>query len=67
MIEIAKAISNDFKILILDEPISSITLQETEILFELIKQFKSEGRSIIYISHRLKEIKRTNPGSNIDT
>ena len=58
MIEIAKAISNDFKILILDEPTSSITLQETEILFELIKQFKSEGRSIIYISHRLKEIKQ---------
>ena len=58
MIEIAKAISNDFKILILDEPTSSITLQETEILFALIKQFKSEGRSIIYISHRLKEIKQ---------
>ena len=58
MIEIAKAISNDFKILILDEPTSSITLQETKILFELINQFKSDGRSIIYISHRLKEIKQ---------
>ena len=57
MIEIAKAISNDFKILILDEPTSSITLQETKILFELINHFKNQGRSIIYISHRLKEIK----------
>lgn len=58
MIEIAKAISNDFKILILDEPTASITLQETEVLFELINEFKKEGRSIIYISHRLKEIKK---------
>ena len=51
MIEIAKAISNDFKILILDEPTASITLQETEVLFELINEFKKEGRSIyLYIT-----------------
>ena len=42
MIEIAKAISNDFKILILDEPTASITLQETEVLFELINEFKKK-------------------------
>src|SRR5690606_5836571 len=42
--------------LILDEPTASITDQETEILFDIIRTLKSQGKSIIYISHRMKEI-----------
>jgi ABC-type sugar transport system ATPase subunit len=56
MIEIAKAMSNDFDILILDEPTATITVDETKVIFELLKNLKRMGKSIIYISHRLKEI-----------
>jgi ribose transport system ATP-binding protein len=45
-------------ILILDEPTASITEQETITLFEIIRQLKSQGKSIVYISHRMKEIFR---------
>jgi methyl-galactoside transport system ATP-binding protein len=55
-VEIAKAISYDAKIIIMDEATSSLTLSETEHLFKIIKQLKNEGRAIIYISHRLEEI-----------
>jgi ribose transport system ATP-binding protein len=57
MIEIAKAMSNEFEILILDEPTATITVDETKVIFELLKNLKRMGKSIIYISHRLKEIK----------
>jgi ABC-type sugar transport system ATPase subunit len=57
MIEIARALSGDFKILILDEPTAAITVEETEQLFTLIRKLKADGKSIIYISHRIKEIK----------
>ncbi len=56
MIEIARALSKDFKILILDEPTASITVEESEQLFKLIKRLTQSGKSIIYISHRIKEI-----------
>ena len=56
MCEIAKAISYNSKVFIMDEPTSAITESETEILFGLIKKLKSEGHSIIYISHKLEEI-----------
>ncbi|MGM0502048.1 MAG: sugar ABC transporter ATP-binding protein [Bacillota bacterium] len=56
MIEIARAISLDADILIMDEPTSSISNKETEILFEIIEDLKSQGVTIIYISHRLEEI-----------
>lgn len=55
-IEIAKAISYDAKIIIMDEATSSLTLTESEHLFKLIRKMRSEGRAIIYISHRLEEI-----------
>lgn len=55
-LEIAKAISYDAKIVIMDEPTSSLTEAETEHLFKLIKRLRNEGRSIIYISHKLEEI-----------
>ncbi|WP_276353784.1 sugar ABC transporter ATP-binding protein [Cohnella caldifontis] len=58
MTEIAKALSKETKILIMDEPTSSLTKRESEILFSLIERLKSRGISIIYISHRMEEIYR---------
>lgn len=56
LVEIAKALSQNARILILDEPTSSLTLTETERLLEIIKELRIEGVSIVYISHRLGEI-----------
>ncbi len=58
MVEIAKALSLTARIVIMDEPTSSLTLTETERLLEVIKDLRSQGVSIIYISHRLGEIKQ---------
>lgn len=59
MLEISKTISKEnAKVIIMDEPTASITGQETDKLFEYIKKLKKRGVSIIYISHRLEEIKR---------
>ena len=55
-VEIGKAISNDAKILILDEPTAILTDREVDKLFALIREFKAAGMSIIYISHRMDEI-----------
>lgn len=55
-VEIAKAVSYDSKIIIMDEPTSSLTNAETRHLFKIIRRLKDEGRSIIYISHKLEEI-----------
>ncbi|HEX8139121.1 MAG TPA: sugar ABC transporter ATP-binding protein [Pyrinomonadaceae bacterium] len=57
MVEIAKTLSLNARILIMDEPTSSLTLTETERLLEVVKDLRSHGVSIIYISHRLGEIK----------
>lgn len=56
MVEIAKAISRDAKILVMDEPTASISAKEVAQLFGLIRRMKKEGFSLIYISHRLEEI-----------
>jgi ABC-type sugar transport system ATPase subunit len=56
MVEIAKALSQNPDILILDEPTASITETETRILFRIIKNLKACGVSVIYISHRMAEI-----------
>lgn len=56
MVEIAKALSQEAKILIMDEPTSSLTFEETEILFKVIKDLASKNVTVIYISHRLHEI-----------
>ena len=56
MVEIAKAISYNAKLIIMDEPSSSLTEREEQQLFSIIRRLKAEGRSIIYISHRLAEI-----------
>ncbi|APF24117.1 sugar ABC transporter ATP-binding protein [Clostridium butyricum] len=56
LVEIAKAVSYDSKIIIMDEPTSSLTVNETEHLFKIIKQLQNKGCAIIYISHKMEEI-----------
>ncbi len=56
MVEIAKALSVDAQVIVMDEPTGALTEKETESLFRIIRELKKEGRSIVYISHRLKEI-----------
>ena len=56
LVEIGKAVSQNSRILIFDEPTAALTNSETENLFKLIKKLQSEGVSIIYISHRLEEL-----------
>lgn len=56
MVEIAKALSYETKILIMDEPTAALTERETEKLFKIIKQLISSGVGIVYISHRMEEL-----------
>ena len=56
LVEIAKSLSAKASILIMDEPTASLTSAETQLLFDIIRVLKSKGVSIIYISHRMKEI-----------
>ena len=56
--EIAKALSQNAAILVLDEPTSALTETEVEILFQLLGRLKAEGKAIIYVSHRMDEIFR---------
>lgn len=56
MVEIAKALSLDATVLIMDEPTSSLTEQEAQLLFKVIRDLKGQGTGIIYISHRLDEM-----------
>lgn len=55
-IEIARAIADEAKVLILDEPNSALNMYETEILFRLIREQTAKGMTIIYISHRMDEV-----------
>ena len=57
-VEIAKAVSANCKVLILDEPTSSLTSNEVEALFRIIEDLKADGVSIVYISHKMDEILR---------
>ena len=56
MVEIAKALSTNARILIMDEPTSALTSAEIDELFRIIRQLKQEGCAIVYISHRLEEL-----------
>ncbi len=56
MVEIAKAVSYHSKVIVMDEPTSSLTEKEVEHLFRIINQLKSQGCGIIYISHKMEEI-----------
>lgn len=56
MCEIVKAISYDSKVIVLDEPTSSLTVQEVDKLFEMMRMLRDQGISLIYISHKMDEI-----------
>jgi len=56
LVEIAKALSCDARVLIMDEPTSSLSQKETETLFDVVKGLRDQGISVIYISHRLGEV-----------
>lgn len=56
LVEIAKAFSYDSKIIIMDEPTSAIGEKDVELLFNVIKSLKDQGKGVIYVSHRLNEI-----------
>jgi len=58
MVEIAKALSYEARIFIMDEPTGALTTQESERLFEVVESLRSQGKAVIYISHRLPEIFR---------
>ena len=58
LVEIAKGLSHDAKVVILDEPTSSLSDSEAEILFEIIGRLKQRNAAVIYISHRMEEIMR---------
>src|SRR5207245_790793 len=57
MVEIAKALSTGARLIIMDEPTSSLSQRETAHLFKVILDLRSRGISIVYISHRLGEVK----------
>ncbi len=57
MVEIAKALSTNARVLIMDEPTSSLTSREIDDLFRIIRELKAKGCGIVYISHRLEELK----------
>ena len=56
IVEISKAIANNANVLIMDEPTAPLTVDEVENLFKIVRELKSNGVTIIYISHRLEEI-----------
>ncbi len=56
MVEIAKAISQNARILVMDEPTAALSDRETELLFALIARLKADGVAIVYISHRMAEV-----------
>ena len=56
MVEIAKALTRDAKIIAFDEPTSSLSVQETDRLFRVIRSLRDSGRVILYVSHRMDEI-----------
>lgn len=56
LVEIARALSLNARLLIMDEPTSSLTLPETQRLLELVRELRAQGVSVIYISHRLAEL-----------
>jgi ribose transport system ATP-binding protein len=56
LVEIAKALSQDARILIMDEPTASLARSEVDVLFEMIERLKGRGITIVYITHRLEEV-----------
>ncbi|MFC4453834.1 sugar ABC transporter ATP-binding protein [Deinococcus sonorensis] len=57
LVEIAKALSREARLLIMDEPTATLTVRETDTLFALIRRLREQGVTILYISHKLEEVK----------
>ncbi|MCK8786077.1 sugar ABC transporter ATP-binding protein [Roseomonas sp. NAR14] len=57
LLEIAKALSQDSRVLVMDEPTASLSVPEAERLFAIIRRLRGEGHGIVYISHRMPEVK----------
>ncbi len=57
MVEIARALASDSRVIIMDEPTAPLTPKETETLFAIARRLRDEGRTIIFISHRLEEVR----------
>ena len=55
LIEIARALNSEFRVLILDEPTAALSEQETAVLFKAVKALRAAGKTVVYISHRLEE------------
>ena len=58
LVEIAKAVSRDLRVLVMDEPTATLTPSETERLFALVAQLRARGATVLYISHKLDEVER---------
>ncbi|MGM0675271.1 MAG: ATP-binding cassette domain-containing protein, partial [Spirochaetota bacterium] len=58
MVEIAKALVNESKVLVMDEPTTMLTDQEIKVLFDLARSLRDQGVTVVFISHKLKEVKR---------
>ena len=56
LVEIAKAVVGQFRVLIMDEPTSALNLEDTERLFKIVRRLKADGVAILYVSHRLWEV-----------
>jgi L-arabinose transport system ATP-binding protein len=56
MVEICKAVMQDAQVIAFDEPTSSLSHQESEVLFRLVRSLRAQGRTLVYISHRLEEL-----------
>ena len=56
LVEIARAISREGRILVLDEPTASLTPHETQVLFGILRQLRDQGVAIIFVSHKLEEV-----------
>ncbi|MDV6376061.1 sugar ABC transporter ATP-binding protein [Deinococcus arenicola] len=56
LVEIAKALSRDARVLVMDEPTATLTTRETDVLFTLIRRLRDDGVTILYISHKLDEV-----------
>jgi ribose transport system ATP-binding protein len=63
--EIAKALSQNAEVLVLDEPTSALTASEVEVLFQLLRRLRSEVKAIIYVSHRMDEIFRISDAATV--
>ncbi|MCX5496601.1 sugar ABC transporter ATP-binding protein [Kaistia dalseonensis] len=57
MVEIARALASDSRLIIMDEPTAALTPKEVETLFKIVRRLREEGRTIVFISHRLEEVR----------